>query len=157
MDKPAVAGLPSKRHRGDGEIQRFGTKKGESARESPRNLRCTESMSAIRDQEARNLNKNKKGDFECEVKSCADSDRSTGNWGLHVQWRVCWGQRDPGAHCGMITCQFPSSFGGLLDYLLDGCIGLASDGEVARPTQGAWMPRIAGSLGPATSMGRAQK
>src|SRR5882672_11481227 len=68
-----------------------------------------------------------------------------GNRGLHVQLERCAGeQRNPGCTPVETDRMLVSQVHwGLLNYLLDGCIGLASDGE-GGPTNGGrlGMPRI---------------
>jgi len=88
MDKPAVRWLAIEKATGDGEIQRSVTKKGESAREESRNLRCTrvyECRYGIR--KARNLNRTRKEISECEVRAALIRTDSTGDGGFMYSWR----------------------------------------------------------------------
>src|SRR5882672_7129126 len=87
---------------------------------------------------------------ECEVRAALIRTKSTGESGLHVQLERCAGeQRDPGCTPVETDRMLVSRVHwGLLDYLLDGCIGLASNGE-GGPTssRGLGMPRIAAVWG----------
>src|SRR5882672_4809972 len=82
---------------------------------------------------------------ECEVRAVLIRTESTGGSGAScTAGKVCWGTTRSRFH----TCEdglcFSFAVGqGLLDYLLEGCIGLGSDGEDG-PTNGRrlGMPRI---------------
>src|SRR5882672_10684843 len=148
MDKPCSHWFAIENAQGNGAIQGLSYKKGRfgqgRVQEIGGSTRVYERRYRVG--KARNLNEDKKGDFRVRGESCADSDQVYRGIGSFMySWRGVLGNNAiQVAHLWRrIMFQFPKSMG-LLDYLPDGCIGLASDGKDG-PTDGGrlGMPRIA--------------
>src|SRR5882672_1883864 len=90
MDKPCSRWFAIEKAQGDGAIQGFSYKKGRfgqgTVQEVGSGTRVYECRYRVG--KARNLNKNKKGDFRVRGESCADSDRVyRGIGGFMYSWR----------------------------------------------------------------------